>query len=65
MRPRSTVWPSSSTRCTGRRWTYSIPWCDGAGEGPTGLATLGWAAVSPADRCLSRRQKTGLPATSQ
>lgn len=56
-RPPSTVWPSSSTSCTGRRWTCSIPWCEGRVDRPTGLAKLGWPAVSPADLHLSRRQK--------
>lgn len=41
MRPHSTAWPSSSTSCTGRRWTCSIPWCEGRVDCPTGMAGLG------------------------
>lgn len=32
MKPRSTIWPSSSTTCTGKRWRFSTLWCEGLGR---------------------------------
>lgn len=49
MKPPSAVWPSSSTSCTRRRWSFSTHWCEAlpaSGSGP---------------RLLGRREKMELP----